>query len=180
MTVIGRTKKIIVLTVLFVLLVALLVFAVIGLRNIGEDKTAVYRDAGATVKVTFVANGGTINGGGSYYRMVKPGDLVLEPGKELSDGTVTAGAVLTGHTLASWNLGTVHEDGTVELGEAVDFSTFRPTEDTVCKVAYLLQFPPGGCRDRRRAGCQNRAARRGRAGAFHCCDLPFQCGIYLL
>ena len=86
MTVLGRTKKIIVLTVLFVLLVALLVFAVIGLRNIGEDKTAVYRDAGATVKVTFVANGGTINGGGSYYRMVKPGDLVLEPGKELSDG----------------------------------------------------------------------------------------------
>ena len=52
MTVIGRTKKIIVLTVLFVLLVALLVFAVIGLRNIGEDKTAVYRDAGAAVPIT--------------------------------------------------------------------------------------------------------------------------------
>lgn len=140
MTVIGRNKKIIVLTVLFVLLAALLVFAVVGLRNIGEDKTAVYRDAGATVKVTFVANGGTINGGGSYYRMVKPGDLVLEPGKELSDGTVTAGAVLTGHTLASWNLGTVHEDGTVELGEAVDFSTFRPTEDTVLYAKWRTYF----------------------------------------
>lgn len=140
MTAFGRSKKIVALTVLFVALAALLVFAVIGLRNVGEDKTAIYRNAGATVKVTFVANGGTINGGGSYYRMVKPGDLVLEPGGKLSDGTETAGAILTGHTLASWNFGTVREDGTVELGEAVDFSTFRPTADTVLYAKWRTYF----------------------------------------